>query len=120
MERETEGEIKILTDRLRHCLRSSRYDTDMNKLEKVYQDEYEVYNEVVEQLRVYEGHYNQLRKEIEDANAREEEQKKAKEEEELQKKREAKAAATIQATWKMFQQQKSEAAGKGGKGKGKK
>ena len=96
------------------------YDIDMNKLEKVYQDEYDVYNEVVEQLRVYEGHYNKLRKEIEDANAREQEQKKAKEEADNQKKREEKAAATIQATWKMFKQQK-ESEGKGkGKGKGKK
>lgn len=94
------------------------YDIDMNKVEKIYQDENEVYSEVVEQLRVYEGHYNQLRKEIEDANAREEEQKKAKEEAEEQKKREEKAAATIQATWKMFQQQK-EAEGKKSKGKGK-
>ena len=84
----------------------------------IKQDENEVYSEVVEQLRVYEGHYNQLRKEIEDANAREEEQKKAKEEAEEQKKREEKAAATIQATWKMFQQQK-EAEGKKSKGKGK-
>ena len=92
----------------------------MNKLEKIYQDEYEVYNEVVEQLRVYEGHYNKLRKEIEDANAREEEQKKVKEEAEERKKREEKAAATIQATWKMFQQQKASGDGakKGGKGKG--
>ena len=96
------------------------YDIDMNKLEKIYQDEYEVYNEVVEQLRVYEGHYNKLRKEIEDANAREDEQKKAKEEAEERKKREEKAAATIQATWKMFQQQKASGDGakKGGKGKG--
>ena len=96
------------------------YDKDMAIKEKAYQNEMSVYKDVVKQLESYEGHYNKLRKEIEDANERELEDKKVKDEAERSQKKQDEAAAFIQNIWKQHKLMRDAASPKGkGKGKGK-
>ena len=95
------------------------YDKDMRAKEKVYQDELGVYNEIVEQLQRYEEHYDKLRKEVEDANAKELANQKARDEAEQRERKRDEAAGKIQALWKQFKQSNAEGEKAGAKGKGK-